>query len=909
MVRTYSYDPRGAIARAKEFLKVGKKVNAIQILHSFLVLMVKRGRPWEKAHEQVIITYLDICVSLKDAPQAKDGLHQYRSISQQTAPQSLRNAVMHLINSSQAGLEAAQAECAARVAKDAVHKVERFGPVATILSQVSLDTEEDRLSRVLVKPWVIFLWESFRSSLELLRNNQALHLQYHHIAVMAYKFCVANKCQHEFKRLCEIVRRHYQTILDDNAKPESQLLLWEKKMKVHGVRIDGNFAERQLVTRFSQMEHAAQLDLWTEVWRTMQDIHDILASTPREMKPQIRAQYYLKASRVFQKAGNPLFHAYALSRHYSLSKIFNRGLSESELSAIASGLLLATISINVNNLNIVYGAENVEQKNRAIAVQLDFDGEPSRDALLADILQMGVLDDVTPQVRALYDCLEEDFAPLQLIDTFSAALTAVEAHRSGKFAAAINLATYKRDLEVLAIVRLLEHLSRVYSKFTIANFAGLIANTSISFAEVETIIARQCSQGRATASGGAGSIFDVQIDHRNRTLHFHSGGPESERIHDQLAKLSQRLKVVVTEIESPELRAARTNIRANFFNTIREAAPTENAALQGRLGVIEDLKVEKEKRRYIEQQRRSADKAAAKKKKEDEIAASMEEQQRKREERRAAIQKIDEQRKAVRAYAVQQLGTEEAKALVADLGKEMTKEEVDQAMEKVMEKKLKEELANQKKKRALHRQLDYSTRALREAEAERVLDHYKQTAQANMERVGEAIAAELAAKRKKWQELRERKQAIMHLRDDVAEFYDTFMEARRTAMQKQRREDNRQKRARARMRAAIEEQERARMMERQAAEAAEEEERRLAELEAQAEEDRRRAEEQAAEEARLEEERQAAARAANRYGGVGYTTATQRNATQHTRVCSLGWFGLCHNCLLDHQPAPLLFVL
>eukprot|EP00750_Incisomonas_marina_P022235 INCI4951.1.p1 GENE.INCI4951.1~~INCI4951.1.p1 ORF type:complete len:924 (+),score=232.76 INCI4951.1:99-2870(+) len=863
MVKTFSYDPNGAISRAREFLKVGKKINAVQILHSFLVLMVKRGRPWEQNHEKVMTLYLDICVDLRDAPQAKDGIHQYRSISQQTAPQSLRAVVQHLINVSQEKLDAAKAECAKQIADNAVSRVERFGAVNTILSQVSLDTDEDRLKRLIVQPWVIFLWESYRSSLELLRNNQALHAQYHTLAVAAYDFCVDNSCQHEFKRLCEIVRRHYQNIVDDNAKPEAQLALWEKKIKVHGVRIDSNFIERQLLTRFSQMEHSASLELWTEVWRTIQDIHDIIASTPRELKPKIRAEFYLKASRVFLQSGNPLFHAYALSKHYALSKAFNRGITPEQLAEIASALLLATISVNVTNLNIVYGAENVEQKNRAIALQLNFDADPSRDALLADILQMGVLEDVTPQVRALYVCLEEDFAPLQLVDRFTKAMSAVAADRDGTFGKIVSLDSYRRDLEVLAVVRLLEHLASVYDKFTIDNFAALISKTSVSFAEVETIVARQCSQ--AAAAGGASGSLNVQIDHRNGTLNFHTGGPEGERIHAQLATLSVRLQAVVEDIEPPEFRTARQNIRANFFNSIREAAPAENDGMQGRQDVIEARKVQMEKRRYIEEQQKQADEVAAKKRKEEEIAKSMEEQQRRREETRAKLKDLEAQRKAVKAYAVQQLGTTEAKALVENLGKNLSMEEVDEAMQEVHEKKMKEELSNQKKKRALHRHLDYSTRALREAEVPIIEEHYTKLAQANLQRVKDQITKDYAAKRKRWEELREKKGQIIHLRDDVAAFHETLMESRRTAMAEKRRSDNRLKRAKNRMRQAIEEQGRRRLMRAQAKEAAQEEARRAAEREALEAEERARAEAAAADEARLEAERAAEAKAANRY--------------------------------------------
>lgn len=332
MAKSVSYDPRGAIARAREFLKVGKKINAVQILHSFLVLMVKRARPWVQAHEEVMVLYLNVCIEMKDASQAKDGLHQYRSISQQTTPQSLRNVVDHLINSAKAKLARSKSECAALAASNETRQISLYGPVTDILSKVSQDTEQDRLHRVLVKPWVIFLWESYRGSLDLLRNNQALHAQYHHLAIAAYDFCLQNKCNKEFKRVCEIVRRHYQNIQEVNAKPDSALELWEKKLKVNGVHIDAAFVERQLLTRFSQLEHAAKLDLWGEVWRTIQDIHDIMASSPKELKLKLRAEFYLKASEVFLQAGNSLFHAYALSKYYVLSKNFNRSITEAQLA-------------------------------------------------------------------------------------------------------------------------------------------------------------------------------------------------------------------------------------------------------------------------------------------------------------------------------------------------------------------------------------------------------------------------------------------------------------------------------------------------------------------------------------------------------------------------------------------------
>ena len=44
-----------------------------------------------------MLKYIDIAVDLKLHRHAKDGLHQYRNISQQQAPQSLEAIIQHLL--------------------------------------------------------------------------------------------------------------------------------------------------------------------------------------------------------------------------------------------------------------------------------------------------------------------------------------------------------------------------------------------------------------------------------------------------------------------------------------------------------------------------------------------------------------------------------------------------------------------------------------------------------------------------------------------------------------------------------------------------------------------------------------------------------------------------------------------
>ena len=47
-------------------------------------------------------------------------------------------------------------------------------PENVLLSAVSGDQNKDRTDRALVTPWLKFLWESYRTALETLKNNARL---------------------------------------------------------------------------------------------------------------------------------------------------------------------------------------------------------------------------------------------------------------------------------------------------------------------------------------------------------------------------------------------------------------------------------------------------------------------------------------------------------------------------------------------------------------------------------------------------------------------------------------------------------------------------------------------------------------------------------------------------------------
>ncbi len=158
-----------------ELMNVGQKQAALQALHDLITS--KRYRAWQKTLEKIMFKYVELCVDMKKGRFAKDGLIQYRIVCQQVNVSSLEEVIKYFLQLSSERAEQAQAQ-AAEVTLDIEDLEAEKRPEDLMLSYVSGEKGKERSDRELVTPWFKFLWETYRTVLEILRNNSKLESLY-----------------------------------------------------------------------------------------------------------------------------------------------------------------------------------------------------------------------------------------------------------------------------------------------------------------------------------------------------------------------------------------------------------------------------------------------------------------------------------------------------------------------------------------------------------------------------------------------------------------------------------------------------------------------------------------------------------------------------------------------------------
>ncbi|XP_028765436.1 eukaryotic translation initiation factor 3 subunit A [Neltuma alba] len=694
--------PENALKRAEELINVGQKQDALQTLHSLITS--KRYRAWQKTLERIMFKYVELCVDMRKGRFAKDGLIQYRIICQQVNVSSLEEVIKHFMHLSTEKAEQARSQAQALEEALDVDDLEADKrPEDLMLSYVSGEKGKERSDRELVTPWFKFLWETYRTVLEILRNNSKLEALYAMTAHRAFQFCKQYKRTTEFRRLCEIIRNHLANLNKYRDQRDRPDLSAPESLQLY------------LDTRFEQLKVATELELWQEAFRSIEDIHGLMCIVKKTPKASLMVLYYAKLTEIFWISSSHLYHAYAWFRLFLLQKNFNKNLSQKDLQLIASSVVLAALSVPPHDHT--QGASHLElehekERNLRMANLIGFNLESkpesrevlSRSALLAELVSKGVMSCVTQEVKDIYHLLEHEFLPLDLPSKVQPLLTKIS-KLGGKLSTAssvpeVQLCQYVPALEKLATLRLLQQVSNVYQTMKIETLSGMIP--FFDFSVVEKI----------SVDAAKHKFVSMKVDHMRKVVVFCKTNLESDGLRDHLAKFAEHLNKARQMIYPPDRKPSKIGA---LLPSLNEVVAKEHKRLLARKSIIEKRKEEQE-RQLLEMEREEESKRLRLQKITEEA-----------EQRRLANEY--EQRKNQRILReIEEREMEEAQALLQEAekrikkkgkkpiieGEKLTKQTL---MELTLTEQLRERQEMEKKLQKLAKTMDYLERAKREEAA------------------------------------------------------------------------------------------------------------------------------------------------------------------------------------------------
>lgn len=169
------------IILSTELIGVGQKSAALDVLET--VIKPKRHRTWTATLEDILKKFLSLCTEARETKRAKEGLIQYRQIAQNASqgPESILKVVTSFIGDGERAVR--EAEEKAGLGAEAVASLQDLEadetPETMMLSVLTCDlSDTGRADRDNYVRWLRFLWESYRTCLEVLKNNQKLEELY-----------------------------------------------------------------------------------------------------------------------------------------------------------------------------------------------------------------------------------------------------------------------------------------------------------------------------------------------------------------------------------------------------------------------------------------------------------------------------------------------------------------------------------------------------------------------------------------------------------------------------------------------------------------------------------------------------------------------------------------------------------
>lgn len=861
--------PEMVLKRAEELIGVDQPQAALATLYD-----VFNSRRFKQTSltilEPVLLKFVELCVDLRRGRAAKDGLLVYKNVSQNQNAASVELVIRHFIRLSEEKVVQAQEKANAAAQDVDVDDLEESeSPEAMLLGAVTSEEDRDRTDRALVTPWLKFLWESYRTALDILRNNARLEVPYQQIAHQALRFCLQYERKTEFRRLCDLLRTHLANVA-------------RHAHYSHAINLaEPDTLQRHVELRFAQLNAAVELELWQEAFRSVEDVYNLLNMAKKAPRPSMMANYYEKLTRIFMVSDNSLFHAASWNRYYQLAR---GGIkSDEEHQRMASFVLLSSLAVPVisqnapgtGNMNksrsdFLMGDQETRSRTGRLTSLLGLSQTPTRAGLLKEALNRNVLKRVRPELRELYNILEVEFHPLSICAKIEPIIR--------QLAEDEEMAKYVKPLHSVILSRLFQQLSQVYDSVKLSKVMQLVSAFKEPYSynpiEIEKFVLNACKKGH----------LNIRIDHESQAITFQDdpfeaklhpaaigsssgaasssvAGPSmsashegdtvrlqrtpSELVRTQLSRLATCLDTTLKTIDPSVMSTAQEAKESAFARAVQEAdrehkaAVARKAILARRKELLEERAVRREREQAEAKAERQRLQAQA-----DQIRIAEEAKQREQD-------RIKRELEAVRIEEARKM----AQSLREKGGIKLTEEEyanldTDKLVQLQVEQIEKEKKELAERLRIVHRRMDHMERAYRREEINLLAQDYE------LQKADDAkyhrLARETLVKTSK-----EKHEADLIAKTRLARILPDYTSVRKVIEDK-RREDLEERQRRAQEQIEIEKEKRRQEVTAEREERRQREEEELRQYEEE-EEERLRAEDEAARQAEAraaEEERQ-----------------------------------------------------
>ena len=606
------------LKRAEELEKMDKSTEALDSLYETLVS--KRARSLSLPQLETLFTkFIQLSVELRRGKFIKDGLHQYKKLALASGPegvQSLVRCIDHLLAISEEAVAKAQQQAE----EVQVDDLEEENPHDLLMAMVNSEEAKDRTDREVVTPWLKLLWENYRSVLDVLRNHSQLEVAYANVASQAFHFCAKYGRKTEFRRLAELIRTHLQYAATQSKHYHADLAaaraeaiesagskdITAEQIEAHMPATAAQFPidlsdpdtlQRFLDTRFEQLNIAVELELWQEAFRSVEDVHSLFTVTHRGCPVGSMGSYYNTLAKVFAVSNNYLFHAATWFRYFSV--LSSRRGPADELRRIASLCILSVLCISRSE-----STGSISARARRWMSLINLQVCPTRESLIETVVSKNVLRYAQPELRDLFNLLEQNFDPLSLKDELSSLLPALSAIP--------YFESYSKRLSETIASSIYEDLAISYSETKldfVIGLATLPAPLNASKTQLERLLV-----------SGSANRYQVRINHQKGVVRF------------------------VDSLAYPLEGTAGASVRSQLFELAKCFVDAPGLEFgKGRVAEVDSSTAFKEENaRFLDRKQREA--IISEKEKTEKL---LEEEERKREQRREAERiKLEEEERA-----------------------------------------------------------------------------------------------------------------------------------------------------------------------------------------------------------------------------------------------------------------------